>query len=113
MAKRRPRGQAREVSRAEMKAYERRAASVGITEPPARESVTGERHPLDDAPRATAAPRGVLPPRVSRTPTRAPGLTREQELAYIRVDLRRLVILTAGITVALFLLALVMPMLNL
>ena len=113
MAKRRPRGQAREVSRAELKAHERRSASVVITEPPARVSVTDERYPLDDMPEATAAPRGVLPPRVPRTAPRAPGLTREQELSYIRVDLRRLVILTAGITLALFLLALVMPMLNL
>ena len=112
MAKRRPRGQAREMSRAELKAHERRAASVGFTEPPARVRVTEERDPLDDLPEATA-PRGVLPPRVTRTAPRATGLTREQELAYIRVDLRRLVILTAGVTLALFLLALVMPMLNL
>ncbi|MCC6630299.1 MAG: hypothetical protein IT340_23195 [Chloroflexi bacterium] len=100
MAKRRTRGAPRELTRAELKALERRSMAIAP--------------PVDAEPEADVAPvpaparRGVLPPRGSRLAVAGPTLSRAQEMAYIRADLRRLVILGALMVVILIALAVVL-----
>lgn len=98
MAKKRTRAGARELTRAELKALERRAASVTL---PARAAVAGAEtaEAAVAPPAAPSARRGVLPPRTSRVAAGLPALSRDQEIAFIRSDLRRLTIL-AGLMLA-------------
>jgi hypothetical protein len=95
MAKKKARAGARELTRAELKALERRAASVAL---PARAAVAEAEAPVEASP-APAARRGVLPPRASRVAIGLPALSRGQEIAFIRSDLQRLTIL-AGLMLA-------------
>jgi hypothetical protein len=109
MAKKRVRGPVREPSRAEIKAFERRA----LVTTPTRTEVD---RPIDDVyvPEEPARPRqGVLPPRPSRVALPGPALSREQEMAYIRADLRRMTVLGVGLTVLIIALAFILPLLNL
>jgi hypothetical protein len=105
MAKRKGRGAGREVTRAEIKAIERRAASVA---PVATRPASSSPAP-SVAPPATGARRGVLPPRLSRVATGVPALSREEELAFIRDDLRRLTILSVAMLLIIIVLSLVLP----
>jgi hypothetical protein len=103
MVKRRTRQGQRELNRAEVKAIERRAAVPVAAEP----GVTlASADTLTDAP-VTPEQRGVLPPRPSRLAVAGHTLSREQEMAYIRGDLRRLTVLTGLMLAILAILAVV------
>jgi hypothetical protein len=99
MAKKRARGAGRELSRAEIKAFERRSQPSAAY--PASSAVAEAEADDPSAPEASAAAprRGVLPPRPSRVATGGQTLTREQEMTFVRGDLRRLTIL-AGLMLA-------------
>jgi hypothetical protein len=107
MAKKRSRGPVRELSRAELKALERRAAGTGlpsrvaVVEPP----VAAPAPPAEPAPR-----RGVLPPRASRVAAGLPALSRQQELAFIRDDLRRMVVLALIMLALIIALTFIVPL---
>jgi hypothetical protein len=101
MAKKRARGAGREMTRAELKAFERRSQS-GAAYPVS--SAVAEAA-VDEAPAPAASSgastrRGVLPPRPSRVAAGVQTLSRAQEMAFIQGDLRRLTIL-AGLMLAL------------
>jgi hypothetical protein len=105
MAKKRARGVGRELSRAEQKALERRAA---VSAPIVPRAAVAE-PPLDASPTVTSgARRGVLPPRTAGI-VRGPTITREQELAYIRGDLRRMVILSAAMLAVIIVISIILP----
>jgi hypothetical protein len=100
MAKRRTRSTPRELTRAELKALERRSVTIA---PPV------DVEPDDAvAPTPPPARRGVLPARGARLAVAAPTLSRAQEMAYIRADLRRLAVLAALMIVILVVLAVVL-----
>lgn len=101
MAKKRARGADREPTRADLKALERRAATTVA-------GAATSRVPATAGPAAggAASPqRGVLPPRASRVVVAATPLSREQEIAFIGSDLRRLTILAALMVVIIVVLA--------
>jgi hypothetical protein len=99
MAKRRARGAPRELTRAEAKAIERRTASAAA---PVVEAM-----PEEPASQPLPGRRGVLPPRGGRVYSTA-TLSRAQEMAYVRSDLRRLTILAALMVAILLVLAVVL-----
>jgi hypothetical protein len=106
MAKKRARGVGRELSRAEQKALERRAA---VSAPVVPRAAVAE-PPLDASPTVTSgARRGVLPPRTAGIVRGGPTITREQELAYIRGDLRRMVILSAAMLAVIIVISIILP----
>ena len=100
MAKKRARGAGRELTRAELKALERRSqssASYPVSSAVAEAEVDETAAP---APTSASTRRGVLPPRPSRVAASGQTLSRAQEMAYIQGDLRRMTIL-AGLMLAL------------
>jgi len=101
MTKRRTRVAQRELTRAELIAIERRSSTQA---PTATEMPVPEAYP--DEPMATASvKRGVLPTRVAAA---GGTLSRVQEMAYIRADLRRLAILSGLMLAILAILAIVL-----
>jgi hypothetical protein len=112
MAKKRTRGPAGtsrvQPSRAELKALERRAPAATSTAVRGPTAETAAAAPVS-APRDAAAARGVLPPRVSRVGAGVPTLSREQELAYVRGDLRRMTILALAMVAIMVALVFLLP----
>jgi hypothetical protein len=100
MAKKRARGASRELTRADLKALERRSQSSAAY--PVSSAVAEAEADEAAAPMPSSAStrRGVLPPRPSRATANGQTLSRAQEMAYIQGDLRRLTIL-AGLMLAL------------
>lgn len=105
MAKRKGRGPAREVTRAEIKAIERRAASAA----PVATRPASSPPPSVVTPPPAGARRGVLPPRLSRVATGVPALSREEELAFIRSDLRRLTVFGVAMLAIIVVLSVALP----
>ena len=100
MAKKRSRGADREPTRADLKALERRTAATVAG------AATGRVTAADVPAGGAVSPhRGVLPPRASRVVVAATPLSREQEIAFIGSDLRRLAILAALMVVIIVVLA--------
>jgi hypothetical protein len=99
MAKKRARGAGRELTRADLKALERRSQSSAAYPVSSAVAEAEADEAAAPAPASASTRRGVLPPRPSRV-TATQTLSRAQEMAYIQGDLRRLTIL-AGLMLAL------------